>query len=165
MNGFFIGRFQPFHLGHLYALDFALSKVNNLWIGIGSSNKLDEKNPFSATERKTMILSSIDISLLRRIKIYFIPDFDDHKKWVNAINSLVPKYEVVFSNDVLTTNIYSQTIKVIPIQLKKRDMLSGTNIRNKIVSGKNWKGLVPEGTKQVLQRINANRRKPSFNYK
>jgi len=53
MNGLLIGRFQPFHLGHLEALKFASSKVDNLWLGLGSSNKSIEKsNPFSAEERK-----------------------------------------------------------------------------------------------------------------
>ena len=39
MDGLLIGRFQPFHLGHLEALQFALSKVDKLWVGLGSSNK------------------------------------------------------------------------------------------------------------------------------
>ena len=43
MNGLLIGRFQPFHLGHLEALQFALSKVDKLWVGLGSSNKPIEK--------------------------------------------------------------------------------------------------------------------------
>ena len=30
MNGLLIGRFQPFHLGHLEALQFALSKVDKI---------------------------------------------------------------------------------------------------------------------------------------
>ena len=55
MDGLLIGRFQPFHLGHLDALGFALSKVDKLWVGLGSSNKSIEKsNPFSAEERKEM---------------------------------------------------------------------------------------------------------------
>ena len=34
-------------------LNFALTKVDKLWLGIGSSNKPPEKNnPFSADERK-----------------------------------------------------------------------------------------------------------------
>ena len=32
MNGLLIGRFQPFHLGHLDALRFALSNVDKLFI-------------------------------------------------------------------------------------------------------------------------------------
>jgi len=64
MNGLLIGRFQPFHLGHLKALHFALSKVDKLWIGLGSSNKpLQKNNPFSAEERNEMILASIDESM------------------------------------------------------------------------------------------------------
>ena len=47
MNGLLIGRFQPFHLGHLDALQFALSKVDKLWVGLGSSNLPPQKdNPF-----------------------------------------------------------------------------------------------------------------------
>ena len=34
MDGLLIGRFQPFHLGHLDALRFALTKVENLWLGL-----------------------------------------------------------------------------------------------------------------------------------
>ena len=59
MNGFLIGRFQPFHLGHLEAVNFALSKVEQLYIAIGSSNKSNQpRNPFTVEERKQMILSS-----------------------------------------------------------------------------------------------------------
>ena len=82
MNGLLIGRFQPFHLGHLEAVNFALNKVENLWIGIGSSNKYNEKkNPFSADERRKMITLSVDDSIITRIKIFDIPDVDDHEKW------------------------------------------------------------------------------------
>ena len=52
MNGLLIGRFQPFHLGHLSALRFALPKVDKLWLGLGSSNKpIEKNNPFSIEER------------------------------------------------------------------------------------------------------------------
>ncbi len=70
MDGLLIGRFQPFHLGHLEALRFALSKVDKLWVGLGSSNKPVEKNnPFTAQQRKEMILSSIDDSMKEKISI------------------------------------------------------------------------------------------------
>ena len=83
MDGLLIGRFQPFHLGHLAALEFALSVVENLWIGIGSSNKPNQKqNPFSADERKEMILTSINKSSSDRIKIFYIPDLENHEKWI-----------------------------------------------------------------------------------
>src|SRR3989304_1956582 len=114
MNGLLIGRFQPFHLGHIEALRFALSQVDNLWIGIGSSNKPTEKNnPFTADERKEMILSSIDNSISSRIQIYYIPDFENHKKWIENIDSIVPDFGVLFTNDELTQSLYSKRGKKI----------------------------------------------------
>ena len=53
MNGFLIGRFQPFHLGHLEAVKFALSNVNHLYIGIGSSNKSNELRNHSLLTKET----------------------------------------------------------------------------------------------------------------
>jgi len=152
MNGLLIGRFQPFHLGHLEALKFASSKVDNLWLGLGSSNKSIEKsNPFSAEERKKMILSSIDDSIKNKITIYFIPDVDNHVKWIEKIDTIVPKFDIVFSNDPLTDHLYSKkTVQVISIPFLNRDTLSGTNIRNLIISDQEWENFVPEGTKNFL---------------
>jgi nicotinamide-nucleotide adenylyltransferase len=152
MNGLLIGRFQPFHLGHLEALQFALSKVDKLWVGLGSSNKSIEKsNPFSAEERKEMILSSIDDSMKNKITIYFIPDVDNHVKWIEKIDTIVPKFDIVFSNDPLTDHLYSKrTVQVISIPFLNRDTLSGTNIRNLIINDQKWENFVPEGTKNFL---------------
>jgi nicotinamide-nucleotide adenylyltransferase len=155
MNGLLIGRFQPFHLGHLEALKFALTKVDKLWIGLGSSNKsLQNNNPFSAEERKKMILESIDDSIKNRIKIYFIPDLENHIRWIELIDSIVPKFDVIFTNDELTQYLYSKKkVHVISIPFLQRDVLSGTNIRDRIQTGQKWENLVPEGTKNFLNRI------------
>ena len=160
MNGLLIGRFQPFHLGHLDALRFALSKVDKLFIGIGSSNKpVHKKNPFSAEERKEMILSSIDESISKQIQIYFIPDLDNHQKWIENIDSILPKFEVVFTNDEMTESLYSKRgTKVIQVPFTKREILSGTKIREKIVTNQGWQQLVPDGTKRILQKISAKER-------
>jgi nicotinamide-nucleotide adenylyltransferase len=160
MNGLLIGRFQPFHLGHLDALRFALSKVDKLWIGLGSSNKpLQKNNPFSAEERKEMILSSIDEYMKQRIQIYFIPDLENHVKWIELINSLVPKFDTVFTNDELTRHLYSKRdVEVLSIPFVKRDILSGTNIRNMMISDQKWEDLVPAGTKNFLYKTSAKQR-------
>ncbi len=157
MDGLLIGRFQPFHLGHLAAVKFALTQVDNLVIGIGSSNKFNEKrNPFSAEERKEMIVSSLDESDLQKCKIYFVPDVNDHAKWTYHVDQIIPKYDVVFSNDDFTHELYKKRdIKVVSVPLKQREILSGTDIRLKIASGQRWEDLVPSGTAKVLLKINA----------
>lgn len=157
MNGLLIGRFQPFHLGHLSALEYALSHVDKLWIGLGSSNKPREKNnPFLAEERKEMIVSSIDESMKNRIKIFNIPDLENHQKWVETIDNIVPRFDLVFTNDDLTKHLYSKKgTKSMAIPFTKRDVLSGTSIREKIISDQNWENLVPDGTKKFLILHNA----------
>ena len=160
MNGLLIGRFQPFHLGHLEALQFALSKVDKLWLGLGSSNKpIEQNNPFSAEERKKMILSSIDDSMKNKITIYFIPDLDNHVKWIEKIDTIVPKFDIVFSNDPLTDHLYSKrSVQVIAIPFLKRDQLSGTRVRDLIKSDQKWDDLVPSGTKLILENLDSKNR-------
>ena len=160
MNGLLIGRFQPFHLGHLEALRFALSKTDRLWVGLGSSNRpRQESNPFSAEERRQMILSSVDDRTAARIKICPIPDVDDHKKWMALIDEIVPKFDAVFTNDDLTKHMYSmRSTDVIPIPLVNRADLSGINIRHLIAGGQKWEHLVPDGTRRFLIAADAKRR-------
>jgi len=160
MNGLLIGRFQPFHLGHLEAVNFALNKVENLWIGIGSSNKYNEKkNPFSADERRKMITLSVDDSIITRIKIFDIPDVGDHEKWTYSIDKIVPEYNLVFSNDEFTKTLFEKReMNVVPVVLKDRGKLSGTNIRELIADNKNWQDLVPQGTRKVIDNLNAKER-------
>jgi nicotinamide-nucleotide adenylyltransferase len=157
MNGLLIGRFQPFHLGHLEALQFALSKVDKLWVGLGSSNKpVQKNNPFSAEERKQMILSSIDDTMKEKISIYFIPDLDNHVKWIEKIDTIVPKFDIIFSND---EHLYSKrSVQVIAIPFLNRNVLSGTNIRDLIISDQKWDNLVPQGTRNFLKNTSAKER-------
>ncbi len=157
MNGLFIGRFQPFHLGHLAAVKFALTQVDTLAIGIGSSNKFNEKrNPFTAEERKEMIESSVEKLDLDRCKIYFIPDVNDHAKWTYHVDNIIPNYDIVFSNDEFTHELYKKRgIKVVSVPLKQREILSGTDVRMKISGGQSWSEFVPTGTEKILLKINA----------
>tara|TARA_B100000949_G_scaffold145538_1_gene127846 strand:- start:86 stop:580 length:495 start_codon:yes stop_codon:yes gene_type:complete len=160
MDGLLVGRFQPFHLGHLDAVLFGLSRTENLFIGVGSSNKFNEKkNPFSAEERKEMIISSIESSMLGRVKIFEIPDVDNHEKWTFEIDQIVPKYDIVFTNDEFTKTLFKKRqINVMPVVLKEREKFSGTNIRQLIIDDKNWQDLVPQGTRKVLDKLNAKKR-------
>ena len=160
MDGLLIGRFQPFHLGHLDAVLFGLAKTENLFICIGSSNKSNErKNPFSAEERREMIVTSIEPSIADRIKIFDVPDVGDHEKWTFEIDKIVPKYDVIFTNDEFTKTLFEKRkISVISVVLKDREKFSGTNIRNLIIEDKNWRDLVPQGTRNVLDSINAKER-------
>ena len=158
-----VGRFQPFHLGHMSALRFALGAADRLWIGIGSSNRPPEAaNPFTAAERRDMILSSVDAGTAARIAIYDIPDVANHVRWLDLIDEIVPPFDVVFTNDRLTERLYSErkrgAVRTVRIPFLDRDELSGTRIRNMLKGGaptSDWQRLVPSGTRDVLRRCDA----------
>ena len=80
MNGLLVGRFQPFHLGHVFAIQDALKSCEKLWLCIGSTNvQLNFKNPFSVSERREMIESSIGRAALCKHRREFVCEFYDHK--------------------------------------------------------------------------------------
>ena len=155
MDGLLIGRFQPFHLGHLDAVLFGLSRTENLFICIGSSNKSNERrNPFSAEERREMIISSIEPSMADRLKIFDIPDVGDHEKWTFEIDRIVPKYDIIFTNDEFTKTLFEKReMNVIPVELKDREKFSGTNIRELIVDDKIGKIWFHVGLKKYWIRL------------
>lgn len=58
--GVFIGRFQPFHQGHLYSIIQALKSCEKLLILIGSSYRARNiRNPWNYTERKELLENNL----------------------------------------------------------------------------------------------------------
>ncbi|MDE1847190.1 MAG: nicotinamide-nucleotide adenylyltransferase [Candidatus Micrarchaeota archaeon] len=154
MNGLLIGRFQPFHNGHLAAVMHGLKRCENLWIGIGSSNKSDERNPFSAEQRKEMIALSVGEDSMRRVQIFYIPDVSAHERWTYHVDAIIPGYDIVFSNDDFTLGLFRQRgINAIPVPYLSRETISGTAIRERICRGDEWQSLVPRGTRDVLNSV------------
>jgi nicotinamide-nucleotide adenylyltransferase len=157
-RGLFVGRFQPFHLGHLATIKFALKSVEQLVIVVGSADRSHElRNPFTAGERIEMIISSFDADNeieISRIFIIPVPDTNVHALWASQINLLVPRYEIVFSNDPLTSILFSERgIRVVRAQLHNRRLFSATEIRSRIVKDESWKRLVTKGTLKVIEEV------------
>ncbi|MGF3523208.1 MAG: adenylyltransferase/cytidyltransferase family protein, partial [Candidatus Bathyarchaeia archaeon] len=60
-RGLYVGRFQPFHLGHLDAIQKILEEVEEIVIVIGSSQYSHNiHNPFTAGERLVMIRKALE---------------------------------------------------------------------------------------------------------
>jgi bifunctional NMN adenylyltransferase/nudix hydrolase len=89
--GIYIGRFQPFHLGHLETLKLALAKTEQVILILGSHRvAADIRNPWSSQERIEMIrdcLSAEDLS-----RVHFLPIRDwlySDNLWLSAIQQQV----------------------------------------------------------------------------
>ena len=158
-RGLFIGRFQPFHLGHIAAIKFALTNVDELIIVIGSSQaSYDKQNPFTAGERLSMIKDSLNADTLidcKKTQIVPVPDTNVHSTWTHSVDMLVPKYDVVFTNNAFTGYLFIQrNITVTEPKLLNRDDLSGTEIRRRMLKNIKWTHLVTEQTQIIIQKIN-----------
>jgi nicotinamide-nucleotide adenylyltransferase len=152
--GLFIGRFQPFHNGHLAAVKYALKSIDYLYIVIGSAQKSHQaENPFTAGERIAMMKDALDHNGIdpKRWMMIPIPDAVSHAVWVATVKSMVPKFDKVFSNDSLTVWLFLE--ERIPTELVpylNRKDFSATNVRNRILEKKDWHKLVPP---QVAKHI------------
>ena len=157
-TGLFIGRFQPFHKGHLATVKFALNKVDHLVIVVGSAQKSHEqRNPFTAGERISMIKETLDSENeidVKKILIIPVPDTDVHLIWTRQIDMLVPKYEVVFANDPFTLLLFRERgIATIEAPLVKREEMAATEIRRRISSGEKWQDTVPDPVAKIIREI------------
>ena len=87
--GVFIGRFQPFHLGHERAIAMALEKVDTLLVIVGSANEpRTARNPFTAPERVGMIRGCFPDE--KRLVIVALEDSDyNTTAWIEQVHALV----------------------------------------------------------------------------
>lgn len=85
--GVYIGRFQPFHNAHLETVKFALDRVKQLIIVVGSTNCAPNiKNPWTFPERQDMILGCLDDLDLPRITFISARDYlYNDNLWITAI--------------------------------------------------------------------------------
>ncbi|MGP3667421.1 MAG: nicotinamide-nucleotide adenylyltransferase [Candidatus Bathyarchaeota archaeon] len=156
--GLYIGRFQPVHNGHIYAIKYALGRVKELIIGVGSAQFSHEiENPFTAGERITMLKLGLDEAKVdrRTYLIVPIPDTQIHSLWVAQVIAYTPRFNIAFTNDPLSTQLLLEAgFKVENIPLLEREKYSATSIRIKMLNGESWEELVPSAVAEFIKKIN-----------
>ena len=180
--GVYIGRFEPFHNGHLHIVEHALKLANKLIIIIGSHNKpIDWKNPWTSAERIAMIRNSLTPEQLERVHFQTVEDrLYQNKDWqasiyeaVDAVIMQYSKYRIRGHDAEHTANIclvgfdkddsswYLKAFK--EFKLEPLDMynieandeaLSATMIRDMLYSNHFGyiKSLIPDGTFQIIKQ-------------
>lgn len=153
-RAFYIGRFQPYHLGHQFVLENIARDVDEIIIGIGSAQASHEPdNLFTAGERVLMMTKALEELV---IKHYIIPieDIQCNSVWVSHVISLTPPFNVVYSNNPLVICLFNEAgFEVRQSPLFLREQYSGTQIRHRMHTGEEWKSLVPPSTFNVIKEI------------
>lgn len=156
-RGLFVGRFQPFHLGHLHAIKEILNEVDELILVIGSAQYSHRQdNPFTTGERLVMIRRALEEANIneKRIWIVPVPDVHIHMVWVSTVEGYAPKFDVVYSNEPLTRRLFIEAgYEVKSIPFFNREIYSATEIRDRMINDGAWEELVPKSVAKFIKEI------------
>jgi len=162
MRGLMMGRFQPFHLGHLDLVRQILKECDEVIILVTSAqfNYLG-KDPFTAGERIEMIHNSLkesEVDLTRCMVIALENQFNI-ATWTSYLKSMLPSFDKVYSgNDYVKMLLDDSDIKVIKPTFLDRSSYNATKIRSMIMSGDNWEQFVPFAVSSFIKKINGKNR-------
>jgi nicotinamide-nucleotide adenylyltransferase len=102
---------------------------------------------------RNSLQADIEVSI-DKILLIPVPDMEIHGLWTREVDLLVPRYNVVFTNDSFTRQLYIERgIKVIEPDMHKREVLSATEVRARISKGGEWKKLVTNETARFIEEI------------
>mgnify|MGYP006271834073 CR=1 FL=1 len=154
MRGFYIGRFQPYHEGHHHMVAEIAEEVDELVLGIGSAgDSHTERNPFTAGERIMMVTKAlVDVDIVT----YAVPieDLDRNSVWVSHVQSMCPTFDVAYSNNPLVIQLFHEAgVEVRRSPMFRREVLEGTDIRDKMIADEGWRKLVPDAVVEVIEEI------------
>ncbi len=162
MRGLLVGRFQPFHRGHLQVVETVrrARPDADLLLVIGSAEEsYTWKNPFTAGERFEMVDRSLSPSDRACVHTVPIPDIRRHAQWVRYLESLLPSFDRVYTNNPLTRLLFERAgYAVESPPLYERARYEGEHIRSLLAAGGDWKPLVTPGVATYLESIDAPRR-------
>ena len=151
----FIGRFQPFHKGHLFSLKKCFEIAEKVIVGVGSSQESEtESNPWDYEIRKKMVELVMREPILRgsSSQVVAIPDTPSDREWLDVVRQLVPKFDVVVSNNDWVLSIMQKAgYKTVETGLFNRNELEGIKIRGLMrIGDRRWKERVPKEVEKII---------------
>ncbi len=156
-RGLIIGRMQPFHKGHGQVILKTLEEVDEIIIGVGSaqiSHTLSD--PFTAGERIMMIKRFLAEENVDPLKYYIVPmeDIEINAIWVAHVKMMTPPFNTVYSGNSLVQRLFLEGNYEVKSPLPyNRNLLSGREIRKRMIDNKDWQSLVPDSTIEILKEI------------
>ena len=162
MRGLMMGRFQPFHLGHLELVKQILNECDEVIIALtGSQFNYIEKDPFTSGERiemihQTLMENKIDLG---RCYIVAIENQFNVATWASYLKSSLPAFDKVYSgNEYVVMLLADFGYTVVPPKFFDREQYNATKIRKMIADDEQWEKLVPNSVSEIIKKINGVKR-------
>jgi nicotinamide-nucleotide adenylyltransferase len=169
------GRFQPLHIGHLHYILKGLKNCEKLIIGITNSDptqiqfeesepnrNLESYNPFTFFERLTMVTSALVNDEGVQSSRFFVVPFPIHNanRWKYYLPDNAVHY-ISLTTEWDRTKLFRMReigFKAIEIGRERYKGISGTEIRQLMIEGKDWKSLVPKSVAEIIDNFNGEKR-------
>jgi len=155
MKALFLGRFQPFHLGHFRVIENTVKEADYIIIAMGSAQKShSSSDPFTSGERYEMISRTMKAHGIQNYHIVLLEDINRYSLWVSHVVSHSPKFDAVYAHNPLSIRLFREAgFEVVKLDLHRPATYSGTEIRRRIKEEKEWRDLVPDQVAQVIDEI------------
>jgi len=162
MRGLMMGRFQPFHLGHLELVKQILKECDEVIIALtGSQFNYIEKDPFTSGERIEMIHQSLEENdvALNRCYIVSLENQLNVSTWAVYLKSSLPTFDKVYSgNGYVAMLLADSGYEVVTPNFYDREKFNATKIRKLIAKDGDWEKLVPAAVSEIIKKINGVKR-------
>ena len=154
-KGLILGRFQPFHLGHLRLIEAVRDDNLELIICIGSAQEGRTKdNPFTTEERRIMVEAVVS-RLDCEYQIYEIPDVNNNDLYVSHLETFVPDFDTVYSGNSLVLKLFKASgYRVVTPEMVNREVWEGAAIRQAMTEGDEWETAVPPQIVDIIHKLN-----------
>ncbi|MGC9152548.1 MAG: nicotinamide-nucleotide adenylyltransferase [Vulcanisaeta sp.] len=159
VRALFIGRFQPPHWGHVWAIRDILREVDEVVIIIGSAQfNYIIKDPFTVGERIWMLREAlreggVDLS---RVIIIPIPNIENNAAWFGHLKSYTPPFQVAYTGNPFVAMLLKEAgIEVRQQPMYDRSKYNSTRIRELMIKGDpEWEDLVPKSVVKIIKEVN-----------
>jgi nicotinamide-nucleotide adenylyltransferase len=146
-------------LGHLALIRHLRERTpsETLLLGIGSAQvAYTVDNPFTAGERFEMLEAALEEARLTGCRPVPVTDVDRHAIWVAHVESILPRFTTVYTNNPLTRSLFERAgHPVVEPGLIERERFEGVKVRRAIAEDHGWRELVPPSVAGILDGLGA----------
>ena len=148
-----IARWKPVHLGHQVLLEGLVASAEHVVIGIGSSNRYDVQNPFTAAETSDMLRLALPDAT--NYSIIEVPDLGHGPRWRAMVAEMLGELDYFVTANAyvrsLLQDVYTVVHPVSFVAPERMVRVDGTMVRDAMATGGDWQTLVPASTAEYLQ--------------
>lgn len=136
----YIGRFQPYHIGHLNVTKELHERFARVVVAIGSAQESHSRqNPFTAGERYEMIRNTLKTEGLSDVEVLPIHDTPTNAMWVAHMRAMLPRFHIVAGyNPLVNTLLEEAGYRIYAVDAKFRDTYSGLSVRSDMMQSDAW---------------------------